>query len=683
MTLRSTVISRLGLVSRPASHLVGGFASGLLAFGILGCGGSAPSGSTANLTILETSDLHSNILSYDYFKLAQDKSVGLERTATLIKNARAENPNTILLDGGDTIQGTVLADYQATVNPVTPDQDLAIYKVMSSLGYDAAVVGNHEFNFGLAFLAQVTGQRFDVEGLPAPADQKPCKGPNFPILAANVVSTRTHAPILAPYTILTKTIQATTPDGKTVTVPLKVGVLGLCTPGIMTWDKANLDQKVEAQGVKEAAEKYVPEMRAKGAEVVVVLSHGGVNGDAYSPTMENANYYLAQVKGIDAILMGHSHLVFPNAGDNGNFNQPGVDKVKGTIQGVPALMPGYWGKNLGMVHFSLVCSGSHWSVDTTKTQVEVRAIQNADKTYVEPDPTIAPMVDSVHQAAIAYVKTPIGTSDFEMSTFFADLGDASAVEVVNQAQAAYVQNYVATNLPQYASLPVLSVCAPFKSGFGGGSDYTDVMAGDLAINNAADLYLFPNTVHAVKVTGADIKGWMEKAANRFNQIDPTNTANQELISTFSGYNFDMFTDKDFTYEIDITQPLGSRIKNMTYQGTPLNPAQEFIVATNNYRASGGGGFPGLDGSRTIFASTNTNRDVLISHIRSVKNLTWAQNGSQRSWHFTPVATLGKVVFHSAQDKLPLARRAGLAVSLELPDDGSGKGLSIYSVNLAP
>jgi 2',3'-cyclic-nucleotide 2'-phosphodiesterase/3'-nucleotidase len=269
-----------------------------------------------------------------------------------------------------------------------------------------------------------------------------------------------------------------------------------------------------------------------------------------------------------------------------------------------------------------------------------------------------------------------------MTSYFADVGDPGAIQIVNMAQAAYVKDYIAANLPALASLPVLSVSAPFKSGFGGGNDYTDVAAGNLAINNAADLYLYPNTVYAVKVNGDEVKAWLETAAKRFNQIDPAKTTEQPLISTFPGYNFDMFTDPDMQYEIDVTQPVGSRIKNLTYQGAPVTSAMNFIVATNNYRASGGGNFPGLDGTKTVYASPDANRDVLISYIKNVGALTRATNGSARSWHFTKVATAGDVVFSSAVGVQALAVAGGVAgVTLLAADDGSGKNLSKYKIDL--
>ncbi|SMC24342.1 2',3'-cyclic-nucleotide 2'-phosphodiesterase / 3'-nucleotidase [Andreprevotia lacus DSM 23236] len=642
------------------------------------------SGTVAKLALLETTDLHTNVLSYDYFKLAEDKSFGFERVATLIAQARKDFPNTLLLDNGDTIQGTALSDYQAMVSPITCDQTLAIYKAMNAAGYEGGGIGNHEFNYGLPYLSQVTGNRFNVDGQPDPASQKTCAGPKFPQVLANVYSAKTKQPLFQPYTIINKTVTATGPDGKTVSAIVKVGIIGFTPPTILAWDKRWLDGKVYTVGVKEAAEQFIPEMRAKGADVVVVISHGGLDNSTYSPTMENGSYYLSKVAGVDAMLIGHSHQLFPDANSTvPQFNLPGVDKVKGTVNGVPTVMANYWGKNLGVIGLNLAYNNGKWSVDTSKTTVEARSTQNADKSYVAVDPSVSALIAAEHQATINYVKTPVGSTNFRMNSFFADVGDPTAIEVVNLAQADYINTYVKNNLPQYASLPVLSVSAPFKSGFGGGTDYTDVAAGNVAINNAADLYLYPNTIYAVKVSGADIKNWLETAAKRFNQIDPTKTTQQELISSFPGYNFDMFTSKDISYEIDVTKPVGSRIGNLQYKGAPISDSAQFIVATNNYRASGGGNFPGLDGSKTIFASPDANRDVLIAYIKNATNLQRSVHGSDRSWRFTKVATQGAVVFHSAQNALSVAQAAGLSnVSQLQADDGSGKALALYAIDLS-
>ena len=679
------------LFAMPARHpaLVASLA---MAATLTACGGDKTSGdnapavgTSAPLTLMETTDLHQNILSYDYYKLAADNSVGLERTSTLIKQVRAANKNTMLFDAGDIIQGTVLGDYQALVNKVPCTDKLAIFKAMDSIGYDAGTIGNHEFNYGLGYLGQVTNHQFNVKNLAAPSAQAKCAGPAYPQVLANVVSTTDSKPIFDPYVILTRTLNATTPDGKSVTVPVKIGVIGFTPPAIMSWDKGNLDGNVTTTGLQETATKYIPQMKAAGADIIVAISHGGPDNAAYSATMENGDLYLAQVPGIDVLLMGHMHQVFPNATSTvAAFNIAGVDKTAGTVSGVPAVMANFWGKNLGVVNLTLKYGATGWAVDKTATKTSTISTQNADKTYVAADATISPLVQTEHQATITYVKTPIGTTDYRLSTYFADVGDTTAIQIVNQAQAAYVKAYVTANLPQYNALPVLSVSAPFKSGFAGGTDYTDVASGNLAIFNAADLYLYANTIQAVLVTGADLKAWLETAANRFNTIDPTKTAAQQLVSAFPGYNFDVLDgDGSMKYEIDVTQPLGSRIKNFTYNGTAVNPTAQFIVATNNYRASGGGNFPGLNGSKTIYASPDANRDVLIAYVKKAATLAKVTNGNDRSWHFTRVATAGPVQFTSAPGNAALAATDGIAgVTQVQADDGTGKGLAVYQIDLS-
>ena len=640
-------------------------------------------GTRATLAILETTDLHANVVGYDYFKLAADPSLGLDRTATLIAQARRDFPNTLLFDNGDTIQGSALGDYQAVVAPVKCGERLGIHKVMQRLGYDGGGVGNHDFNYGLGFLGQVTGNRFDVPGVARP--KKPCAGPGFPIVLANVYSARTHKPLFAPYRIIDKRVHAVDAAGNPVEATVKVGIIGFTPPTILSWDKRWLEGRVYTEGVVETAQRYIPEMRRKGADLVVAISHGGLDASPYSPTMENGNYYLAQVPGIDALLLGHAHQLFPNpASTVAQFNLPHVDKARGTVFGVPTVMASLWGKNLGVIRFDLRHDGKGWTIVRDQTVVETRATQQADKSYVAADPAVLDLVRAEHEATIRYVKTPVGSTDFRMSTYFADVGDPSAIQAVNAAQADYVRAYVKANLPQYAKVPVLSVSAAFKAGAAGPGDYTDVAAGSLALNNAADLYLYPNSLYAVKVDGAALKAWLEKAANRFNTIDPARTEPQELVNTgFPSYNFDTVTDPGLQYEIDVTRPPGQRIRNLTWQGKPVASDQAFLVATNNYRASGGGNFPGLDGSKTVIASPDTNRDVLIAWIRTHRRLTRAADGAARSWRFTPVTTAGPVVFHAPPGKLELARAAGLQGVTELrADDGQGKGFALYAVDLS-
>lgn len=659
---------------------------------------AAQENATAQLALLSTTDLHYNVRSYDYFKLAEDRSFGFERTATLIRQARDQYPNTLLVDNGDTIQGTALADYEAQVAPIPCSQQLSMYKAMSVLRFDAGTLGNHEFNYGLPFLNQVLGGGLDVDGVDPAAK---CAGPGFPMALANVASTKTGKELLPPYVILDREVSATQEDGDAVTLPIRIGVVGLTTPGIMNWDKRYLDGKVEMRDSREAARQSVEQAREAGADLVFVLLHGGMSDAPYSTTMDDPGLYIAQIPGVDGLVMGHQHGVFPDRGRSPAYTYLGVDNTAGTVHGVPAVMASSWGKALGVIDYSLTwnAQAQDWEVNKAQTKVELRNIQTTGQDgstqYVAADAAVAEAVQAQHEAAVEYVQEEIGESDFRMSTLFADVGDPTAIQLVNQAQAAYVSQYIQDNLPQYASLPVLSISAPFKAGFQSGTDYTDVAQGPVAIFNAADLYLYPNTVYAVKVNGDELKLWLENAAKRFNRIDPTETADQWLIkdtqtgmvpagqSAFAGYNFDMFTTPDLQYEIDVTRAENDRIRNLQYMGAPVTSGMEFIVATNNYRAESSARFILGEGKSfdIVYASPDANRDVVINYIKANPTITRATNGSARSWYFTQQPSMaGKVLFKSGLNAIGVAQDAGLSeISLETANDGSGR--AVYSIDL--
>jgi 2',3'-cyclic-nucleotide 2'-phosphodiesterase/3'-nucleotidase len=639
--------------------------------------GPIADGARAELAILESTDIHSNILSYDYYRLAEDPAIGFERMATLVREARREFPNTMLFDAGDTIQGTALADYQALVKPVGCGEELAMYRAMDALGYDGGTIGNHEFNYGLPFLAQVTDDPMNVEGIP----ERRCKGPSYPIALANVFSKRDDKPVYAPWRWVDKIVTIRTADGREAETKIRVGFIGFTPPNIMQWDKRNLEGKVYTKGLVEAAREFLPELRRQNVDLVIAISHGGIDVSPYGTTMENANWYLAAEPGIDVLLLGHSHAAFPDPGNPKSryANLPEVDNARGFVRGKPAVMGNYWGKSLGVVDLALVRRDGRWQVDASATHSEVRDIRKPDGSYVAPDPGIASIVAPVHEATIAYVSTPIGESDFAMTTYFADVGDVSALEPVNRAQREYVERYIARNMPEFAGIPVLSAAAPFKGGFGGPTDYTDIAAGPLAIHDAADLYLYPNTLTAVKIDGATLKGWLERSAGRFNRIDPAKREPQDLVNRkFPSYNFDVIQG-GLTSAIDVTKPEGGRIVDLRYRGKPIAAAEDFVVVTNNYRASGGGRFPGLDGSNIVISAPDANRDVLIAWVREHKHLTREADGSDRNWRFAPVRTKGPVSFISAAGRIDLAKAAGLDVRW-IKDNGDG--FATYEIDFA-
>ncbi len=637
----------------------------------------APDGARTTLALLESTDVHSNVLSYDYYQLREDQSLGFERLATLIGEARKEYPNTMLFDAGDTIQGTALADLQARAQPMPCTDELAMHKAMDVLGYDAGTIGNHEFNYGLPFLSQVTGTPMAAAG----TSGKRCRGPGYPLVLSNVFDAKSGKPLFAPYLVLDRTLDVVSADGSHGKVPIRIGLLGFTPPAIMEWDKTSLEGKVTTMGLVEAAKRYLPELHAKNVDIVIAISHGGIDTSPYSSGMENANWYLAQVPGIDALLLGHSHQPFPDPGNpKSRFaSMPDVDNARGFIHGKPAVMGNFWGKSLGVIELALVRRDGHWQIDPVATHSEVRNIKRVDGSVVAGDPAVEAAVREEHQATIKYVSTPIGDSNFAMTSYFAEVGDVTALQPVNMAQREYAEHYIAENLPALKDVPVLSAAAPFKSGFGGATDYTDIAAGPLAIRNAADLYLYPNTIAAVKVTGAGLKAWLELSAHRFNRIDPAEREPQELINRkYSGYNFDVIQG-GISYLIDVTRPEGDRIRDLRYRQHSVDPQQSFVVVTNNYRASGGGHFPGMDGSNIVIDSPDMNRTVLIDWVRNTEHLRRADNGIDRSWHFAAAKTQGDVLFTSAAGKIDVARAAGLDHVRWLKDIDND--MAIYAVDL--
>lgn len=687
----------------------------LAAAGLTGCGDSSSpnqppaiaEGTTVTLALLETTDIHSNVLGYNYYSLSEDATLGLDRASTLIQQARAENPNNLLLDDGDVIQGTLLADLQAVASPVTCSQTLAVHKAMNAIKYDAGGLGNHEFNYGLPFLSQVTNTDFGIPGVSKPSGT--CGAPSYPLVLTNVTGAASGKPIFQPYTILPRDFTATKPDGTTTKVKINVGVMSFVPPQIMDWDQKNLAGKVAVTGSKESAQQYIPEMRAKGADLVVALSHGGLDPSPYSPKMENQSYHLAGT-GVDALLIGHSHLVFPKGKEPGapaldpSFAalpaSANIDPIKGFVNGVPTVMAQSWGRRLGIIKMTLTYQGGKWVVQQGQTTVESRGYKYKDgTTSVAADTALASTVSAEHAATIAYAKQPLGVAtDFEMSSYFSLVGDVTAIQLVNQAQLDYVKNMIATSaeLASYRNIPVISCSAPFKAGRNGPSDFTDVAPGatpaspfGLQVRNPGDLYLYSNNnLQAVKIKGADLKAWLETAAKQFAQIDPAKASEQDLVPSYGTiYNYDVFYAENnaLQYQIDVTKPVGSRIVNLTYQGKPVQDGDDFVVATNDYRAGGGGNFPGIDGSKTIIKSPDANQSVVSSYLQQLGKtsgkVTLSTNGSARSWSFVKVATAGPVVLRSAPGHLGLAKAAGLAlVTAEGALDANG--FAKYAIDLS-
>lgn len=662
--------------------MVSSLAVSLLALPLNGfIASAADAESTLKLRILETTDVHTNLMPYDYYKDAPSDSVGLARTATLIKAARQEEPNTFLVDNGDLIQGTPLGTYKALIAPLKDGEIHTVYKAMNQLGYDAATLGNHEFNYGLDYL------------------DKAIAGADFPYVNANVyVDDKDGNPDndvnkYEPYKIIEK--KYTDESGREQT--LRIGVIGFVPPQITQWDKSALDGKVIAKDIVATAEKFVPEIRAKGADLVIALAHSGFNGNAQPyVSAEDAVLPLSIVPGIDAITFSHTHKVFPTADDQSldalfkgadGKPLPGVDNVRGTINGVPAVQAGYGGSNLGVIDLTLEKQDGKWKVVSSQSSTKAIYDAAAKKALVDSDPAVVEAVKADHEATIQYANNPIGTTAAPIHSFFALVQDDPSVQIVTNAQKQYVEEYVKKNLPEYKDTPVLSVGAPFKAGRNGPEEFTEIKAGPLAIKSAGDLYLYDNTLKALLVKGSVVKEWLEMSAGKFNQIDPGKKEEQALLNpSFPVYNFDVIDG--VTYQIDVTKPAkykpdgtindasSSRIVNLSYQGKPIDPDQDFIIATNNYRAGGGGNFPGVKGSKLIIDSTVENRQILMDYIASQPSV---NPTADNNWSIAPIAGGVNVTFTSSPKA---ADYIGSGSNIGYTGKQDDKGFGIFTLDLS-
>ncbi|WP_051333474.1 bifunctional 2',3'-cyclic-nucleotide 2'-phosphodiesterase/3'-nucleotidase [Aliagarivorans marinus] len=652
------------------------------------CGGSSSNsdsgydGETVTIRLMETTDLHANMRSFNYFTGAEDASYGFSRTALVIEKAREEQPNNFLVDNGDLIQGSPFGDYvakQLGTGWLGQGNTHPIYRAMNQVGYDAANMGNHEFNFGLEFL------------------DESIKGAEFPYVSANVfhfpdaevdqdgnclTAIEDHyngnyaeffeneTPYYAPFTLVEKTFISS--EGREIDVT--VGVIGFVPPQIMGWDKSHLECQVQVADMVKAAEYYVPKMIEAGAEIVVAVPHSGLSDTGALPDYdydyeENASGLLAQVQGIDALMFGHDHVDFPSAAFS---DLPGANVKRGTLYGVPTVMPGFWGNKLGVIDltYKVLAKEQHEDMrkgvitDLLSAKVKLMDIDATEGEHNE-DPRIVAEVADEHEGTVEYMATEIGESDQPIYSFFSLAGPDLSVQLVNETQLWRGEQLRADGMfGDDNHLPMLAVAAPFRGGRNGVSDFTYVPAGPITLSNVADLYIYPNTLQVVKMTGAQVVEWLEMSAGMFNTIEDTNKEQALDNPDFQTFNFDVFFG--IKYEIDISaapryeydnaepiNPDSKRIVNVTYQGEPLDLAQEFLIVTNNYRASGGGSFPGVGAEVIVYEDPEETRNHIQSYLEFLGEEAQAGDGIIRFelQHDNWALTLGDTGYAPADVRL--------------------------------
>ncbi|WP_329474505.1 5'-nucleotidase C-terminal domain-containing protein [Kribbella sp. NBC_01484] len=580
--------------------------------------GDGGSGKAVRLTVMGTTDLHGNVLNWDYFKNAEyddaaHNDIGLAKISTLVTAVRdriaAERraPRPLMLDAGDTIQGTPLAYYFARIEPITGGHIHPMAAAMNQIGYDAAALGNHEFNYGLDILRKFQRQL------------------QFPLLGANAQDWTTGLPVFPPYVL--KRVQV--PGEK----PITVGILGLTNPGIAIWDKANVDNKITFGGIVEQAKVWVPRVRKAGADVVIVSAHSGMDlSSSYGDTLpypENASVLMAEtVPGIDAVLVGHAHLEIPER------------LVTNPTSGEQVVLtePLKWGMRLSLIDLDLQKVHGRWKVVGRHSQV-----LNANT--VDADPMVVAVLQKDHDKVVEYVNGKIGTCKEAMSAATAPWEDTAALDFVNFIQADAVSKALA-GTPQ-AALPVLAIAAPFNRA-------AAIPAGDVSVRDVAGLYIFDNTLLAVTMSGAQVKDYLEFSAQYFKQVTGTGPFPSDQVTNAPtptaptgtpDYNYDIMggLTKPLTYKIDIAQAVGSRITDLAYDGVALAADQQFVVAVNNYRQSGGGNFPHVKTAPVVYNRQVEIRQLMIDYVTStgtVDPATFASVDWSLTSNGTPITITG-------------------------------------------
>ncbi|SET51628.1 bifunctional 2',3'-cyclic-nucleotide 2'-phosphodiesterase/3'-nucleotidase [Paracoccus homiensis] len=546
---------------------------------------------TVDLRIMATSDLHMQLLPYDYLAGRPCTDRSLTQLAGLIGAIRQEHPNTLLFDNGDLLQGNPMGDYLAEAPQATAQIHPAI-ALLNALRYDAIALGNHDFNYGLGFL------------------RRTLRHANFPGLAANM--RLRSGPQFGDYVILPR--EVTTRCGQTLQI--RVGVIGLLPPQTSHWDR-DLRQHVECHDIVETARHLIPRMQAQGAQIIIALAHCGIGPLDHRPGMEHAATALAAIDGIDAVIAGHTHNVFPGPHVPAT---PGVDPIRGTLAGKPAVMPGYGGSHLGVIDLRL--NRDHagaWRL----ADFGAKAVPVSGTTTSSPDLS-APAL-AAHRHTLRHYRRRVGHSQTPLNSYFTALGVDAGLRLVNMAQRWHVRQQLAKT--PWRDLPVLAAAAPFRSGGRAGANaFTDVAPGPLTLRALADIYVFPNHACALLATGAQLADWLERAAGAYCQITDRSDGQPLMNPDFPGYNFDVI--EGLTWQIDLTRPAlydpwgepaqhgPGRIRDLRLQGNPVRPDDRFILATSSYRLATCGLYaPLATQMRPLISEGPMVRQVLRQYVR--------------------------------------------------------------------
>jgi 2',3'-cyclic-nucleotide 2'-phosphodiesterase/3'-nucleotidase len=514
-------------------------------------GGNHAAPTRAHVVILSTTDMHGRVFPIDYYTNKYD-NVGITKVATLVKEARKNDPDLLLVDSGDTIQGTPLEYFHNKRNNTPPDPMML---AMNALHYDSMTVGNHEYNFGLQILNKARSEA------------------KFPFLSANTYEVGTATTHYKPYIV--KEVQG-----------VRIGVLGLTTPGIPNWENVPNYAGLEFHETVSEAKKWVPILRDKEkADVVVIAMHMGIEEDLRTgipnPSQvpnENAAIAIArQVPGVDVILMGHTH-------------RPVNDLF---INGVLLTQANRWASHVARVDLYLEKdSNGRWQVVGKSAAI----IPVTEKTEI--DPEIAKLGEPYDKETQAWLSRAIGESSEELTSSGCRFHDTAIIDLIQRVQLE-------------AGKADVSMAACFN-------DRARIPKGSVTVRDIAGLYEYENTLVTLELTGQQLKDALEHSARYFKEYQPGKSLNDLVDQRIPGYNFDVA--QGVTYDIDLTKPFGQRIVNLKFKGQPLSPTQKLRVVTNNYRVNGGGGFTMYKDAPVVYRSSAEVRELIIDWVEKNKTV---------------------------------------------------------------
>ena len=511
------------------------------------------------ITILGTTDLHGNINPIDYYTNKPDNR-GLAKVATLIKRIRKEQPNVLLIDSGDTIQGSPLESFHGRKNNAPKDPMML---VMNSLNYDAMTVGNHEYNFGLKVLEKARSEA------------------NFPWLSANTYDKAKQQTHYKPYIV--KEVAG-----------VKIGILGLTTPGVPNWDNPPNYAGLEFHEPVVEARKWVPILRdQEKADVVVIAMHMGLQEDLSTGVMspgqvqhENEAILIAkEVPGVDVIFMGHTHREVPSL----------------YINGVLLTQANHWGRHLARADLYLQKAGTGWRMYAKSA----RTLPSDDR--VEPDPEVVKIAEPYDRETQAWLSREIGDSPEELTARDARFRDTAILDLIQKVQLD-------------AGKADVSMVASFNPA-------ARIAKGPVSVRDIAGLYVYENTLVVLEVTGQQLKDALEHSAKYFKEYVPGKPASDLVDEKIPAYNFDIA--EGVTYDLDISKPIGQRIQNLRFHGQPLSMTRKLRLATNNYRVNGGGGYDMYKNAPVVYRSSEEIRELIIDWVEKNKTVPTKPNNNWR------------------------------------------------------